>query len=104
MDVMCFLCASLGSRTVQLHDSIGSRRACACSEAAFSGKNDDRAEECTTEEQRSVMCLLWAKGLNLNHIHNENFPVYGGKCLSRKAFHNWVTNVSLMMKRLKRRC
>jgi hypothetical protein len=32
------------------------------------------------------------------------FPVYGGKCLSRKAVHNWVTNVSLMTKRLKRRC
>jgi hypothetical protein len=27
-----------------------------------------------------------------------------GKCLSRKAVHNWVTNVSLMTKRLKRRC
>jgi hypothetical protein len=26
------------------------------------------------------------------------FPVCGGKCLSRKAFHNWVANVSLMTK------
>jgi hypothetical protein len=25
------------------------------------------------------------------------FPVYGGTCLSRKAVHNWVANVSLMM-------
>jgi hypothetical protein len=32
------------------------------------------------------------------------FPVYGGKCLSRKAVHNWVTNVSLMTRRLKRSC
>jgi hypothetical protein len=27
------------------------------------------------------------------------FPVYGGKCLSRKAVHNWVEKVSLMTKR-----
>jgi hypothetical protein len=43
------------------------------------------------------------KGLNTKIIHEEMFPVYGGKCLSRKAVHNWVANVSLM-KRLKRRC
>jgi hypothetical protein len=28
---------------------------------------------------------LWAKGLNANDIHKEIFPVYGGKCLSRKS-------------------
>jgi hypothetical protein len=61
-------------------------------------------EECTTEEQRSVVVFLWAKGLNAKDIHKEMFPVYGGKCLSRKAVHNLVTNVSLMTKRLKRRC
>jgi hypothetical protein len=33
---------------------------------------------------------LWAKGLNGKDIHKEMFPVYGGKCLSRKAVHNWV--------------
>jgi hypothetical protein len=42
MDVIGFLCVSLGSNTVQLIDSLGSRRACACSEAGFS-KNGDRA-------------------------------------------------------------
>jgi hypothetical protein len=31
------------------------------------------------------------------------FPVYSGKGLLRKAFHNWVADVSLMTK-LKRRC
>jgi hypothetical protein len=43
MDVIGFLCVSLGSSTVQLHDSIGSRRVCACSEVGFSSQNDDRA-------------------------------------------------------------
>jgi hypothetical protein len=49
MDVICFLCVSLGSGTVQLHDSLCSRRACACSEAGFSSQNGD-CEECITEE------------------------------------------------------
>jgi hypothetical protein len=33
-------------------------------------------EECYTEERRSVVRYVWAKGFN------EMFPVYGGKCLS----------------------
>jgi hypothetical protein len=62
-------------------------------------------EGCTTEEQNSVVrSFLCAKGLNENHIHKEILPVYSGRCLSRRAVHNWVANVSLMVKRLKRRC
>jgi hypothetical protein len=37
---------------------------------------------------------LWAKGLNAKDIHKQMFPVYGGKCLSRKAVHNWVEKFS----------
>jgi hypothetical protein len=33
---------------------------------------------------------LWTKELIAKDIHKSMFPVYGGKCLSRKAFHNWV--------------
>jgi hypothetical protein len=61
-------------------------------------------EECITEEQRSVVRVLWEKGLNANYIHKEMFHVYGGKCLSRKAVHSWLANVMLMTKRLTRRC
>jgi hypothetical protein len=43
MDVIGFLCVSLGSNTVQLHSSLGSRRACLCSETGFSSQNGDRA-------------------------------------------------------------
>jgi hypothetical protein len=57
-------------------------------------------EECTTEEKR----FLWAEGLNAKDINKEMFNVYGGKCLSCRAVHNWVANVSLMTKRFKRRC
>jgi hypothetical protein len=37
---------------------------------------------------------LWAKGLDEKHVHKEMFPVYGGKCLSRKAVHSWVEKFS----------
>jgi transposase len=37
---------------------------------------------------------LWAKGLNKENIRKEMFPVYGWKCLSCKAAHNWVKKFS----------
>jgi hypothetical protein len=43
MDVIGFLCISPGTSTVQLHDSLGSRRVSACSEVGFSSQNGDRA-------------------------------------------------------------
>jgi hypothetical protein len=48
--------------------------------------------------------FLWAKGLSAKDIHEEMFPVYGEKCLSRKAIYSWVAKVSLMPKWLKPRC
>jgi hypothetical protein len=45
---------------------------------------------------------LWAKELNAKDIHEDIFSVHCGKCLSRKAVHNWLTKVSLMTKRLRR--
>jgi hypothetical protein len=61
-------------------------------------------EAYTTEEQRSVMWFFSVRErLNAKDIYKEMFAVYGGKCLSRKAVHSWVANVSLMTKRLKRR-
>jgi transposase len=44
----------------------------------------------TVLEERSVVRFLWAKGLNAKDINKEMFSVYGGKCLSRKAVHNWL--------------
>jgi hypothetical protein len=61
-------------------------------------------EEYASEQLSSVVRILWAKGLTAKDIHKETFPVYGGKCLSCKAVHNWVANVSLMTKNLKRSC
>jgi hypothetical protein len=44
-DIRGFVCASLGSSTVQLDDSLG-RSACACSDAAFSCQNGNCQEIC----------------------------------------------------------
>jgi hypothetical protein len=47
-------------------------------------------EGCITEEQRSVVCFLWEKGLSEQDIHKETIPLHDGNCLSRKAVRNWV--------------
>jgi hypothetical protein len=57
--------------------------------------------------RRAAFCFafyLWAEILNAEDIHKQMFPIYGWKYLLLKAVHNWVTKVSLMMKKLKRRC
>jgi hypothetical protein len=51
-------------------------------------------EECITEEHRSVVRFLFEKRLNEKDVHKEMFPVYGGKCSSRKAVHNWAEKFS----------
>jgi hypothetical protein len=33
--------------------------------------------------------------VNAEDIHKETFPVYGGKCLPRKAVHSWVEKFSI---------
>jgi hypothetical protein len=104
MDAIGFLCVSLGSSTVQLHDILGSRSTCACSEAGFSTQNGERAWGVYYWRVAFYCVFLWEKWLNAKDIHKEMLPTYGGKCLSRKAVHIWVTNVSLMTKRLKRMC
>jgi hypothetical protein len=88
MDILGFLCVSLESSGVQLHDSLGSRRACAYSEAGFSSQNGDRAGVCTAEEQRSAVRFFGATGLMQRIFIKKMFPVYGEKYLSCKAVHN----------------
>jgi hypothetical protein len=112
MDEIGFLYyVSLGGSTAQLHDNLGrgpdghclgytwiffeitnlgNRRACTCSEAGFSSQNEDRAWGIYYRRTAFCCAILRAKGLNAKDIHKEMFPVYGGKCLSCKAVHNWV--------------
>jgi hypothetical protein len=51
-------------------------------------------EKYTIEGQRSVVRFCVGKRLNTKDIYKEMFPVYGGKCLSRKAIQpSWQTEV-----------
>jgi hypothetical protein len=81
MDVIGFLFVSLGSSTVQLHDSLGSIAHAHIQRLASIVKKMTVLEECNTEKQRSVVRYFWAKGLNAKDIHKEMIHVYVGKCL-----------------------
>jgi hypothetical protein len=49
-------------------------------------------QECTTEEQRSVVRFLREIGLNAKDIHKEIFPVYGESICPVKLFTTGSTN------------
>jgi hypothetical protein len=45
-------------------------------------------------KSRILLCFLWERGLSARDIHEEKFPVYGGKCLSHKAVHSYIEKFS----------
>jgi hypothetical protein len=102
MDVIGFLRVSLGSSTAQLHDILGIRRACECSD-----KLATVLEVCTTKEQRSVVCFSGQKDSMQRIFINKCVPFMVGSVCRVKRFTTGsrnVANVSLMTKSLKRRC
>ena len=44
---------------------------------------------CTTEEQRSAIRLLWAEGVPGAQIHHRMCAQYGDKVLSRRIVYEW---------------
>jgi hypothetical protein len=60
MDVIGFLSVSPGSSTIQLHDSLGSRYACACSEAGFNSQNGDHPRG--VHYWRALLCCVFFCG------------------------------------------
>jgi hypothetical protein len=64
MDILGFLCVSLGGITVQLYDSLGSRRACECLDACFSSPNGDRVGGGVSYRRAKFCCalFLWTEG------------------------------------------
>ena len=45
---------------------------------------------CTKEEQRSVICFLWAEGVLGAKIHLRICAQYGDKVLSRRIVYDWI--------------
>jgi hypothetical protein len=69
MNVIDFLCVSLGSSTAQLHDGLGIGSECTFQKLISVVKMAIVLQECITEEQRSVVHFLWAKVLTAKDIH-----------------------------------
>jgi hypothetical protein len=61
MGVIGFLCISLGSSTVQFHNCLCNRRACAVQKLVLVAKMAAVLEECTNEEQSSVVRFFGQK-------------------------------------------
>jgi hypothetical protein len=92
MYVVCFLYVSLDTSTGQLHDSLASRHACACSEAGFGSQNGDRLEKCTTKEQNYVVCFCGQKDLMQSIFINKYFLfVLGSVCHVKRLTTGWQT-------------
>jgi hypothetical protein len=91
---MSSLCVSLSSGTVLLHDDLGSRHGCACSNDGFSSKYGDSAREVCYLRVAFCCAFSASKRTNVKDSHNEIFPVYCGNCFSCKAFHNWFEKFS----------
>jgi hypothetical protein len=94
MDVIGFLCNSLGSSTVQRHESLGSRHACSCSEAGFSRQNGDRAWGVYYRRAAFCCAFLRVTWLYAKDIHKEIFPVRVGSVCPVKRFTSGWKNVS----------
>jgi hypothetical protein len=46
--------------------------------------------ECTTNEQRFVVLFFVGKRTQYEEYSKKMFPIYGGRCSSGKAVHNWA--------------
>jgi hypothetical protein len=91
IDVIGFLCVSLGNSTVQLHDSLGTRRACACSEAVFSSQNVDRG----IYYRRAALCCVFSCGQkdSIQRIFIEKCFLFtvGSLCRVKRFTTGWKT-------------
>jgi hypothetical protein len=90
-----FLCISLGSSTVQLHGSLGIRRACACSEGSFNSQNGDcawgillksRILLCVSSDEKDLMRIIFTKKyfqLTVGNIFHVKWSTNGWKIFRR---------------------
>jgi hypothetical protein len=99
MDVIGYLCVSLGSSKVQVFDSLDSRHACGYPEAGFSSENGDRAW--VVYYGRAVFCyaILWAKRPNAKDIKRIFLFAVGNVCWVKRftaGSRNSLTDVLIV--------
>jgi len=51
---------------------------------------DPPLQDCTIEEQRGVVRLLWAEGVNPEEIHRRMLAEYGHSTVSQRKVYGWV--------------
>jgi hypothetical protein len=106
MDVISILSISVGSSTVQLHASLGNRRAWACSETGFSSQNGNRtwgvyhqtaAFCCAFSVGKRARCKgycdMWAISMKWvsKHVATDRL-ILGNHLITEHSFHgykNW---------------
>jgi hypothetical protein len=105
MDVIGFLCVTLFSSTDQLHDSLVAGSHAHVQRLVSVVKMVTVLEGCTTEEQCSFVCVFYGQKNTVQRIFMKKCFLFmmGSVCL-RKVVHNWLADIFLLTKRLKRRC
>jgi hypothetical protein len=83
MDVTGFLWVSLGSSTVQVHGSLGSRRECTCSEAGFSSQNGDRAWGVCCRRAASCCALFGGQNNSMQRIFINKYVPFTARSVCR---------------------
>jgi len=64
---------------------------CLQSSGSNEGENKDvPLQDGTIEEQRGVVCVLWAEGLKHVEIRRRMLAQYGQSTMSQRKFYEWV--------------
>jgi len=56
---------------------------------------DAPLQDCTIEEQRSVVRFLWAEGVKPVEIHRSMLAQYGQSTMSQRKVYEWVERFKL---------
>jgi hypothetical protein len=93
LDIIRFPYVTLGSSTVHLHDSLGNRYACACSDSGFSSKIGDRAWG--VYYRRAAMCceFFWEQKSPMQRVFIKKCFLFtvGSVCSVKWFTARWQT-------------
>jgi hypothetical protein len=93
MAVISFLFVSAGSRTVQLHVSLGIRCPCACSEPDFGRQNGDCALRSILPKSSILLCVFCGHKDSIQRIFIQKCSLFrvGSVCRVKRFITGWQT-------------